>query len=225
MKEHPEGLYARNTISLIQPILRFIFGNVARLLPEHQHRLQTRAEGIHQVPLLLSLAGRCCPRGLLCILQARFMTLTSMRVSFECGDRPSADPDCMHPLLWLQPGDFPDTSSHTYGVCSEDPLCGAAVIGAWRKPGFGRLRWAAAWFIYYMMMYVKQNGATNDTSVDIVQKYSPDYQVHEAFNKTMMGDDRHLRGRDSGCVPDPPPVPQLRPRLSPSWQAAWHNCW
>ena len=42
-------------------------------------------------------------------------------------------------------------------------------------------------FIYYLIMYVKQNAGvlTNDTSVDIVQKYS---QIIKSvtFNKTMM---------------------------------------
>ena len=51
-------------------------------------------------------------------------------------------------------------------------------------------------FLYYLLIYVKQNAgilAASDGSVDIVQKYS---QILKSvlFNQTMIGHDCHLRG-------------------------------
>ena len=206
MKEHLKAFYAKYNI-VIQPILRFILGMCAFYCLNTNIGYMTRLKN-PLVPLLLSLAGALLPYGAIVFFAGCFMIAHIYAVSFEMalialvlilivailyfGFRPG---DCF--LMLLTPMAF--MMKIPYAVPLLVGLGGslASVIPV----GCGV-------FIYYMMMYVKQNAGvlTNDTSVDIVQS---DYQVRD-LQQDHDGDDRHLRGRDSGRVSDPPPVPQLR---------------
>ena len=139
------------------------------------------------MPLLLSLAGALLPYGAIVFFAGCFMIAHIYAVSFEMalialvlilivailyfGFRPG---DCF--LMLLTPMAF--MMKIPYAVPLLVGLGGslASVIPV----GCGV-------FIYYLIMYVKQNAGvlTNDTSVDIVQKYS---QIIKSvpFNKTMM---------------------------------------
>ena len=185
MKEHLKAFYAKYNI-VIQPILRFILGMCAFYCLNTNIGYMTRLKN-PLVPLLLSLAGALLPYGAIVFFAGCFMIAHIYAVSFEMalialvlilivailyfGFRPG---DCF--LMLLTPMAF--MMKIPYAVPLLVGLGGslASVIPV----GCGV-------FIYYLIMYVKQNAGvlTNDTSVDIVQKYS---QIIKSvtFNKTMM---------------------------------------
>lgn len=185
MKEHLKAFYAKYNI-VIQPVLRFLLGMYTFMSLNANLGYMTRLKN-PLVPLLLSLAGALLPYGAVVFFAGCFLIAHIYAVSFEMalialvlilivailyfGFRPG---DCV--LMLLTPLAF--MVKIPYAVPLLVGLGGslASVIPV----GCGV-------FIYYMMMYVKQNAGvlTNDTSVDIVQKYS---QIIKSvtFNKTMM---------------------------------------
>ena len=132
-----------------------------------------------------------------------------------CGDgghRPGADIWRWRYLYFgFKPGDSFLMALTPLAFLSTDALRGAACWWAWAGGVASVIPVSCGIFLYYLLMYVKQNASalTSEATADLVQRY---VQIIQSilFNQNDDGDDRHLRGGDHCGVPDPAAVHGLR---------------
>ena len=184
-KEHMRAFYAKNSM-IIQPVLRFLFGLCTYM--SLNRALGYMAELANPiVVLVMALVSAALPWGVTVFMAGCLMIAHVYAVSLEMalialilllviatiyyGFKPGASV-----LMILTPMAF----------VLQIPYAIPLLVGLGGSL-FSVIPVSCGVFLYYLLLYVKQNAGvlTNDSTVDLVQKYTQIIQS-VVFNQTMM---------------------------------------
>ena len=184
-KEHMRAFYAKNSM-IIQPVLRFLFGLCTYM--SLNRALGYMAELANPiVVLVMALVSAALPWGVTVFMAGCLMIAHVYAVSLEMA--------LIALILLLEiatlyygfkPGDSVLMILTPMAFVLQIPYAIPLLVGLGGSL-FSVIPVSCGVFLYYLLLYVKQNAGvlTNDSTVDLVQKYTQIIQS-VVFNQTMM---------------------------------------
>ena len=184
-KEHMRAFYAKNSM-IIQPVLRFLFGLCTYM--SLNRALGYMAELANPiVVLVMALVSAALPWGVTVFMAGCLMIAHVYAVSLEMALIALILLLVIAPLYYgFKPGDSVLMILTPMAFVLQIPYAIPLLVGLGGSL-FSVIPVSCGVFLYYLLLYVKQNAGvlTNDSTVDLVQKYTQIIQS-VVFNQTMM---------------------------------------
>ena len=184
-KEHMRAFYAKNSM-IIQPVLRFLFGLCTYM--SLNRALGYMAELANPiVVLVMALVSAALPWGVTVFMAGCLMIAHVYAVSLEMGLIALILLLVIATLYYgFKPGDSVLMILTPMAFVLQIPYAIPLLVGLGGSL-FSVIPVSCGVFLYYLLLYVKQNAGvlTNDSTVDLVQKYTQIIQS-VVFNQTMM---------------------------------------
>lgn len=184
-KEHMRAFYAKNSM-IIQPVLRFLFGLCTYM--SLNRALGYMAELANPiVVLVMALVSAALPWGVTVFMAGCLMIAHVYAVSLEMALIALILLLVIATLYYgFKPGDSVLMILTPMAFVLQIPYAIPLLVGLGGSL-FSVIPVSCGVFLYYLLLYVKQNAGvlTNDSTVDLVQKYTQIIQS-VVFNQTMM---------------------------------------
>ena len=184
-KEHMRASYAKNSM-IIQPVLRFLFGLCTYM--SLNRALGYMAELANPiVVLVMALVSAALPWGVTVFMAGCLMIAHVYAVSLEMALIALILLLVIATLYYgFKPGDSVLMILTPMAFVLQIPYAIPLLVGLGGSL-FSVIPVSCGVFLYYLLLYVKQNAGvlTNDSTVDLVQKYTQIIQS-VVFNQTMM---------------------------------------
>ena len=184
-KEHMRAFYAKNSM-IIQPVLRFLFGLCTYM--SLNRALGYMAELANPiVVLVMALVSAALPWGVTVFMAGCLMIAHVYAVSLEMALIALILLLVIATLYYgFKPGDSVLMILTPMAFVLQIPYAIPLLVGLGGSL-FSLIPVSCGVFLYYLLLYVKQNAGvlTNDSTVDLVQKYTQIIQS-VVFNQTMM---------------------------------------
>ena len=184
-KEHMRAFYAKNSM-IIQPVLRFLFGLCTYM--SLNRALGYMAELANPiVVLVMALVSAALPWGVTVFMDGCLMIAHVYAVSLEMALIALILLLVIATLYYgFKPGDSVLMILTPMAFVLQIPYAIPLLVGLGGSL-FSVIPVSCGVFLYYLLLYVKQNAGvlTNDSTVDLVQKYTQIIQS-VVFNQTMM---------------------------------------
>ena len=184
-KEHMMAFYAKNSM-IIQPVLRFLFGLCTYM--SLNRALGYMAELANPiVVLVMALVSAALPWGVTVFMAGCLMIAHVYAVSLEMALIALILLLVIATLYYgFKPGDSVLMILTPMAFVLQIPYAIPLLVGLGGSL-FSVIPVSCGVFLYYLLLYVKQNAGvlTNDSTVDLVQKYTQIIQS-VVFNQTMM---------------------------------------
>ncbi len=184
-KEHMRAFYAKNSM-IIQPVLRFLFGLCTYM--RLNRALGYMAELANPiVVLVMALVSAALPWGVTVFMAGCLMIAHVYAVSLEMALIALILLLVIATLYYgFKPGDSVLMILTPMAFVLQIPYAIPLLVGLGGSL-FSVIPVSCGVFLYYLLLYVKQNAGvlTNDSTVDLVQKYTQIIQS-VVFNQTMM---------------------------------------
>lgn len=184
-KEHMKDFYARNSM-IIQPVLRFLFGLCTYVSLNTALGYMTELEN-PIVVLVLSLVSAALPWGVTVFMAGCLMIGHIYAVSLEMALITIVLLLVIATLYYgFKPGDSVLMILTPMAFLFHIPYAIPLLVGLGGSL-VAVIPVSCGVFLYYLLLYVKQNAGvlTNDSAVDVVQKYTQIIQS-VLFNRTMI---------------------------------------
>lgn len=184
-KEHMKDFYARNSM-IIQPVLRFLFGLCTYVSLNTALGYMTELEN-PIVVLVLSLVSAALPWGVTVFMAGCLMIGHIYAVSLEMALIAIVLLLVIATLYYgFKPGDSVLMILTPMAFLFHIPYAIPLLVGLGGSL-VAVIPVSCGVFLYYLLLYVKQNAGvlTNDSAVDVVQKYTQIIQS-VLFNRTMI---------------------------------------
>lgn len=184
-KEHMRAFYAKKSM-IIQPVLRFLFGLCTYM--SLNRALGYMAELANPiVVLVMALVSAALPWGVTVFMAGCLMIAHVYAVSLEMALIALILLLVIATLYYgFKPGDSVLMILTPMAFVLQIPYAIPLLVGLGGSL-FSVIPVSCGVFLYYLLLYVKQNAGvlTNDSTVDLVQKYTQIIQS-VVFNQTMM---------------------------------------
>ena len=184
-KEHMRAFYAKNSM-IIQPVLRLLFGLCTYM--SLNRALGYMAELANPiVVLVMALVSAALPWGVTVFMAGCLMIAHVYAVSLEMALIALILLLVIATLYYgFKPGDSVLMILTPMAFVLQIPYAIPLLVGLGGSL-FSVIPVSCGVFLYYLLLYVKQNAGvlTNDSTVDLVQKYTQIIQS-VVFNQTMM---------------------------------------
>ncbi len=185
-KEHMKAFYAKNSM-IIQPALRFLFGLCTYISLNQALGYMTELKN-PVVVLVMALVSAVLPWGVMAFLTGCLMLGHIYAVSIEMALITLILLLVIATLYYgFKPGDSVLMILTPMAFALRIPYAVPLLVGLGGGL-FSVIPVSCGVFLYYLLLYVKQNAGVltnNDATVDIVQKYTQIIQS-VVFNRTMM---------------------------------------
>ena len=184
-KEHMRAFYAKNSM-IIQPVLRFLFGLCTYMSLNRALGYMAELANLIVV-LVMALVSAALPWGVTVFMAGCLMIAHVYAVSLEMALIALILLLVIATLYYgFKPGDSVLMILTPMAFVLQIPYAIPLLVGLGGSL-FSVIPVSCGVFLYYLLLYVKQNAGvlTNDSTVDLVQKYTQIIQS-VVFNQTMM---------------------------------------